>query len=332
VAFATSNLARFLESEAARPDEDRFAARNFLLDERASDGRSSSYEAALLSRSVVDRPTWVAAHQDYLEDRVFVQSVEARPPVALQISDGDPCVAETFVGTPGYVGTNPGRDDYFVHLENLAFLQAAFSRSVEDREALDELLTTVGKGDAPTSDVRSRVDEVLLSWRRDLRPCFATPFADVQDIVEDQTPAWANRFRDAAGLHHYDPVVWGIDIEVVLFRYHLSEVPSRSSGGAALVAPCVLDGRISNAFCPSPVTEGVAGRAVSLDPPTTPIREFVHAPIQLLAAHIFRTGAITSRPAVPLQTSRKEHLQWLRSRPNQASYAASTDSDLIGNA
>jgi hypothetical protein len=325
---AASPLHDLLSRESAGPDDRRFSARNFLLDERVAESREERYLEYMSDLQPIDRTEWIAAHQDYLEDHVFVSPTETRPSPPVIVGPSETLCAETFHGD-GYLGVELASSDYLIRLEALASLQSAFSTTPDDLPFFERLVDEVRAGNGVPPDVRTRADSVLRRWRRDLRPSFAAPATDVQDALDTGGEGWADALRNAMGLHHYDPDQWGGAINVVLFRYRVSELPQVASGGRALVAPCVLDGRLCDAFCPSPTSLGVLGHAVSLDERSRPVREIVHAPMQLLAAHIARVGTIGTPPKKSLASSRAAHFEWLRQQSGCESFGNMTDGDLV---
>lgn len=332
MAFRNSPLRAFLEFEASEPDDGRFVARNFLLDERVPNYREDHYLESFTDLPSLQRCEWLATHADYLDEFIFVSPSESQPhpPPVIGQASGSRC-AETFQQRPGYLGMELTLSDELLRIEPLVSLQGAFSATEDDRDAFADYVETLRAGNVPGPTVRDHVDAVMRSWTRDLRPWFAAPRTDVEEHLASSNPSWADDLRDALGLLHYDPDDWTMPIDIVVYRYSVAELPRIASGGIAVAAPSVLDGRPSYAFCPSPTTEGEKGRAVSLAPPLdAPVREVIHAPFQLRAAHIWRIGRIVTTPSVPLASCRRSHLEWLRGLAASMHYAGETDADLLG--
>lgn len=327
VAFRAAPLVALLEQEARRADDHRFAARNFLLDERLPDHREARY-SDFASDEVTTRAQWQLAHQEYLDANVFIGPSESNPYPPLVVGPSEPRSAETFRTEDGYVGTELSPDDELVRIEPLDFVRMAFARP-DDEVLFDEVTAQLRSGKTLVGDTRNRTDRVLREWPRDLRPCFAAPTAEFEGRLDWSDASWPDRMRDALGLL-LDPDEWGGPIDVVLYRYRVAELPQASGGGFALLGPCVLDGQLSNAFCPAPHAAGFAGRAVSFGTESDrPVREIVHAPISLVAAHLASVGTITEPIQVPLAPARRAHLGWLRGLDGADQFADSTDADLI---
>ena len=186
-------------------------------------------------------------------------------------------------------------------------------------------------------DVKLLAD-ILDQWNvhADVRPTFAAFLDDFRDILgadDESPPGWPNRLRDALGLVQHDPVSTGRPIEIVVLRYPVSEVPTlRGAGRGAhpLVPPCVLDGRFSAAFCPSP-RNGLTGHVADLSANVAePRREVVHPTVRLRTSHVWRMGTITT-PAEKdlLPEARGLHLDLLRNLTSRPDYARGTDADLL---
>src|SRR5262249_49097068 len=128
-------------------------------------------------------------------------------------------------------------------------------------------------------------------------------FAELEELFESHSTSWAAPLRDRLGLAHLDPGELGKPIDVLVFKYPVSQV-TRLAGAAThtrpLVAPTLLDGAFSEAFCPAP-RGGLTGHVVNLDwedqdgrrmRNNTLRREVLHPKTRLRAKHLFRVGKI----------------------------------------
>ena len=97
-----------------------------------------------------------------------------------------------------------------------------------------------------------------------------------------------------------------------------------------LLPPTVLDGRFSEAFCPSP-RGGLCGHVLNLNPQRGVMRrEVLHPRPCYRAAHLWRVGTV--RKAVDrakLPEARALHLLQLRDETGRNDYAEGTDRDLL---
>ena len=116
-------------------------------------------------------------------------------------------------------------------------------------------------------------------------------------------------------------------------RYAVLSVGSALSEGLPLLAPTVLDGEFSGAFCPAPENAECGytlDLSVSLEAPLIQRREILHPPVRWRCEHLWRVGTI-ARP-VPedrLRTARGLHLLDIRELLGRPDYASGTDEDLL---
>ena len=335
----------FLTRTAASTDNIHWSvARNFLLDEGVGRERAQCYKKHGVMMGHGDAAAWRGKHTGYLQAEVSIQSDDFGPPDSVD-PDEDTC-PETFrFPRMPFSSLGDDLDAYLVrveHIDTLArVLVKRWNGAISESESCEKVLAWA-KG-ALMNDPRASQDLDGLfkqfSKGRDLCPVFAGVWADVSDLFGDapegDVPGWADSLRDRLGLQHHDPKQPNDGIDVLVFRYPVHAVPRLSNPGdrqRPLVAPCVLDGDLSDAFLPSPRasdtghTVDLAG-ARSCDGLT---REILHPAMRLRAKYLFRVGAIT-RPVAPdvIGVQRGLHLSYLRELFHYSTYAQHTDGDLL---
>lgn len=258
--FSTGDeaMARFLAREAAVNGNQRFVARNFLLDESVCDDRLQSYRQA---DCVAEHPTfedWKGHHEQYFREQIAKPAVTGRY-AALDGRDTDTC-PETFrmiSVDSGYQSSDTTLD--LIRLVCLSFIAEGSGEKLADlRQWAASVVASPADRD---TDASRQLDAALQVWNEsiDSRPTFAAFWEAIRELWEptDQ-PDWADQLRDWLGLAHLSPDLRGLrEIDVIAFRYPVSAVPKligTATPGASrpLVTPTVLDGLFSHAFCPSP--------------------------------------------------------------------------------
>lgn len=325
-------------SELGRDKEARgaFVARNAILDEGVLESRRNSYDSVIEPRHFGTIDAWEQRHNLYLQEAVFLDSDEDGPPEHLRLEE-EFDVPETFrdidPDSP-FLKTDP--ETMLIRLEELQFLADSLGEDAESVRSVLEAHMPWSKKDPATVQ---QVDAWLSEWHRQLdqRPVYTMFWEDVSDLFssedpEDDADGWADTLRDRMGLLHFDPGARGRDLEVVVFRYPLKHVPRiLGTGGKRrpLVTPTVLDGRLSEAFCPAP-RGSTTGHVVNLDPEAGHLRrEVLHPRPRYRHFHLWRLGRLT-RAVVPgkLPQSRAFHLLHCRNEHDRGDYAAGTDGDL----
>jgi hypothetical protein len=307
-----------------------FVARNFILDEGVWPERADSYHTSSAVADHGDYASWKARHGAYLKESV--QRVHWEEP--LDPHDGDVC-PETF--------RFPDRHTPFDSTDrNLHLIRLERAETVADliKVAPSRLLSVANEALTNPTGARADLEDLLIKWfeAKDGRPVYCGFFADLEeDLAAD---LWADALRDRLGLAHFDPGEIGKPIDILVFKYPVSQV-SRLAGAAShtrpLVPPTVLDGDFSEAFCPAP-TGGLTGHVVNLDwndleerrlRNAALRREVLHPKTRLLAKHLFRVGRI-EKPVdfENLPLARAAHLEQVRTASGRADYAMGTDKDL----
>jgi hypothetical protein len=331
-----ASFAAFLEQLATQRRDRWIPARNFLLDEGVVAARAERYRSTGGAAEHGSRAAWQSAHAAYLERQVFLDpSAEDTAPTQIEQADEDLC-PETFRhidhGSP-FLNSDAGL--HLLRTEEIAFIADKSGYSPSRVKDLAEAVMVHGAA-APGF---AELDSALRRWSKqtDLRPVFAAFWEDLKDLfgstpAEDR-PGWADALRNRVGLAHLDPGWRGAPIDVLVFRYpvgELARIIELDPAQRALVAPTVLDGRFSDAFCPAPAGQA-SGHTLDLgDDHRGPRREVLHPKLAYGAAHLWRVGSITTPfDAAWLDTLRGLHLMWLQEETGRADYARDTDGDLL---
>lgn len=326
----------FLERIGVDPaGESAFVARNFILDEGVLAERFESYKE---SGAMADHGTieaWTMAHGLYLSERVFRLPVGLGPPALVDPSDVYSC-PETFrfidAASPFLSSDSKAR---LIRIEELSFV--ADIGEVVSRPTLKSWAEAVVL--SRDSEATRNLDLVLETWSRkiDLRPVFAGFPRDMEDLFGDEPAGdqedWADTLRDRLGLAHYDPGSLGTNIDVLVFVYPVSMVPTLTGTSRMtkpLVPPTVLDGRHSRAFLPAP-RGSLTGHVIDLSSEARDLRrEVLHPRLALTAEHLWRVGTI-QRPVdlSALSTARALHIELIRQASGRPDYGVGTDGDLL---
>jgi hypothetical protein len=319
---------------AGDPRNCRFIPRNFLIDERIAAERAANYAARLPAGGPTSFDEWNAAHNRYLEERIFV-----KPPATHDhhsVPTDDPAVsADTFRSPPAladFQGTD--LDTHFIRMIAVADI-AWLSGQKEDYVYTlgEQVIRDPKPGNPAYGDLAMILEEVFLGVKCDHRPVFAAFYEDFLDELRDPTDAsWPNRLRDRLGLYHLNQWFGPLPRRVFLFRYAVREIPRRRGDAdrRPIALPAVLDHRLAEAFCPAP-RELSRGQLVNLreNAAEQPVREVLHLFMPFEPAHLFRVGMVTTRVPDYLGPARREHLLWLRLLSEREDYAALTDGDIF---
>jgi hypothetical protein len=281
-------------------------------------------------------------HQAYLRSQVFLPGHGDGPPRAVDPRDHVAC-PETFrQGISGSPFAAADRRLDLIRVEELRFV-ARFGGATAER--LRELARKRMAGHLGGGE-QTELEDILGAWAFgiEVRPVFAAFWEDVRDLFGARAaadpPDWADALRDRLGLAHLDPgwrkapgdAARG-SIEVLVFRYPVAVIPRLLGrrGVRPLVAPTVLDGAHSPAFCPAPPGDPGTGHTVDLGARSElPRREILHPTVAFQATHVWRIGTI--RRAIPhdiLPVARGMHLVQIREANDRPDYATGTDGDLL---
>ena len=321
----------FLEQEARDDKSDvRFQARNFLLDENVQEERVRTY-GKQSKAGFTDPGAWAKGHRRYLGNSVFLRRPTNGPPTT--INPQSPHCPETFRAEDNLI-TYGGAHSGLELLRVMSIISLAGRTQVgigKLQSAGREIVRAKVENRAPAANLEAFFENVLEDWNSgcDLRPCFATFYADHEDILkerpEDDATGWENEIRDRLGLAHMQPGAAYPEIPILVFRYGIGEVPKMKGPALKpLALPTILDLELSPAFCPAPPNQD-AGHTVHLAGSGPLCREIVHPCLEFQSKHLYRVGTIKAPIASDLATARWQHLRTLRNLFQQPDYAALTD-------
>ncbi len=325
-------FADFLERQRTAADSFRFVARNFLLDENVLEPRAETYGGYGAADGFAGRVEWVDAHQEYLDEEVFTERPVNGPPKTLDPARKERC-PETFRHDDNLVLYGSANKDLdLLRVLSAVSLASRTGRPVKEIvEAGHELVRARAAKRLPEARQEQAFDGALGKWNKrcDLRPCFATFYADHEDLFqarpEDDAAGWADELRDRLGLGHLDPRTRG-EMPILVFRYAVREVPKRKrSRLKPLAVPSVLDGEMNPTFCPAPDGLGYGHTVHLAGSASQPCREVVHPYMDFQAGHLFRVGLVKRPVPKDLSPARKAHLLALRGMAGRDDYAATTD-------
>lgn len=217
-----------------------------------------------------------------------------------------------------------GKDQWIIKLESDQRLYSIIPESVTE---LENLILTYHTHPIieEREDAKKHLQEIINKWNeiRDSRPSYVAFWGEVKDLFEPSIAHdWPDKLRDHLGLLHLDPTQNGIiqnsHLPMILMRYPVEEVLEAASlegSTCSFAIPTVLDGMLSEAFCPSPslFTEG---RAVNLTDSVdnyNALCEVLNYRILYKAKHIFKFGWIKQPPG-SLEPARSLHLEWLKNK------------------
>lgn len=314
----------------ATSGNDRFICRNFLLDENVPSERLASYQGAGAMVQHADMHRFEEAHNKYLSAAVYTGT--RRSPVGRNVivdRHTDKLCPETFrfSSLRGHLDPN---------LDLIRVVDAGFLEAKQDK-GMDVIGWTRQYQEGTALPlVKAGLESTLKGiWNKlDLRPVWAAYFMDVEDLFGDTAdkdhPDWADCLRDRLGLAHFDPKKIGRDIDIILFKYKIKDVPKfKGEDIRAITTPSVLDATLNSAFCPAPQNCD-KGYALDLNElaSSDPYGEIVHASFPFKCEHVFRIGTIHKPAPSDLAQARQAHLRKLRVLLRKADYAESTDGPL----
>ena len=310
--------------DVARGNE-RFPARNMLLDEGVNIDRATPY--LNMAEPRVASKAWTEVHGDYMKSHIWLSRGKAHhglDPVARQHAD-------TFSIKPDY-------SRYGSALHSLTLVRCEDPRLIykinklsassvlnSEGDLLELIRNFLAKRNDPQLREKLQAELDIYAEHADARPIFAAFEEDLQTDLDDNAK-WQDNLRNALGL---SPLRKGD--QVILLQYPVARVPPvpGSPSVRALVTPTVLDNSLSNAFCPSPANTET-GHTVHLAPEDfNPCREVLHPWIKWQVDDIKRMGEIRTPPPAGLDQARAFHLLALRELTGQSAYADDTDADLL---
>nr|VFK60434.1 MAG: hypothetical protein BECKTUN1418D_GA0071000_112310 [Candidatus Kentron sp. TUN] len=304
-----------------------------MLDERVNRERAECYEKHGAVTNHGSLEDWKSCHNVYLEKEISVRGDESEPPEYIEdVTDSEIC-PDTFRFPVVSSSLGCALHADLIRVQKVSSLVRKLGESVEDILALAE--GTLANDHESSRDL----DELLRRFARNRKwqPVFASPWKDLSDLFgetpEGDPSGLANNLRDRLGLYAYDPKQ-SDTVHILVFRYPIRAVPRLSGFDdqmRPLTVPCVLDGVLSPAFCPS-FRESDVGFTVDLSGPHCHklTREVLHPAMRLRANDLFRVCSITD-PVDPstIPEQRGLHLSCLREISGRPKYAEHTDEDLL---
>lgn len=299
------------------------------MDEGVGDARKQSYAKAEVTQAHTNFETWNQLHfQPYLRDQVYLDKRTASFAAVIDPADKDTC-PETFRMSDAF--SRFGMVDDRLELLRVEQAQTIASRAGVTESALLEL---VGKHEAGTltADEADKLVAILEEWEKNswIKPVWAAFYQDHADCLETASD-WAEQLRDRLGLYHLDPIRKPTkELPVLVFKYPVSALPQvrGQRGVKPLAVPTVLDGELSEAFCPAPVGQP-CGFVVNLAGDVPVLREVLHPPISYKLEYLYRSGWVRRPVPADLSAARGYHLTWICTEKGPEDYARATDSDLL---
>ena len=310
-----SNLFPNLQSYFANrlPDttmdgEERAQIENFLLDERLAPEGQARYNHHLGNKPIASLNEWQRRHNtNYVKKE-------------LQLDRGRTSRPWTFRPENDFNRLRQIKPElYLVRVEDAAWPCSLIPGA--SPEIIQAKIDAFAKGD---DAARVYLERFAEAWNleRDQRPQYATTLLEVEDILDEDGPDWAERLRDRLGLGDYDPGVGGEPVAIFLMRYTVSEVIAALEGQGHPAVPTVLDGKMSQFFYPSPKPadgcgQSPYGHTLNLSPVDAENDyrmgvELLHPLLDYKPEHFYRVGYIKQPVAMPLERARSFHLPWLR--------------------
>ena len=304
------NLSEYMKlriADVAIDAEERAHIENFMLDERPPQSGVDLYSRWLGNKPVADLDNWKFRHGNFVVKELNLDIKKPEQPWTFR--------ADNAINRLRQIDPRL----YLVRVEDAGW---PCSLTGISPETLRQNIEKFQQGDTQAADF---LNGIVKSWNaeRDQRPLFATTELEVEDIIHDNAPDWAERLRDQLGLGHYSPAS-GRPIEIVLMRYTVQEVLDSLSGEGYPAIPSVLDSGMSPYFFPSPIpapthaNNPYYGHTVNLalvdtenDYAMTGV-ELLHPRITYKPEHFFRMGVIKRPFEMPLESARAFHLPWLQ--------------------
>jgi hypothetical protein len=284
---------------------------NVLVEERVPTAGLKLYSNYVGNNPVPDLDEWNSQHKDFVIDEVEIAAHDHKEPWTFRpenISNHLPVVDRRLI---------------LVRVESAEWPCKLNGTPFEVVRTHIEAMSSPDKHKAEAAN--NFLVRFLATWneKRDKRPLFATLELEIDDILQDPSPAWAEALRDRLGLGHYSPIAGAAPIPIFLMHYPLQVVYDAHADLGAPTIPTMLDGALNDFFFPSPVP-GVngdqnpcLGHALNLKAITDENDyqlgiELLHKCIDYRPEHFFRAGMIAAPFTMPVMRARQFHLPWLR--------------------
>lgn len=291
--------------------EERAHIENFLLDERPPQIGINLYAQRLENTAITNFDDWQFCHRKFfVKEELNLEMDEIKQPWTFRV--------ENTINRLRQIDKRLN----LIRVENVNTpCREAGVTSEELRYHIEQLHNGSAENKNTAINFLQMVTKVW-NAKRDKRPSFATTELEVEEIINDNSPDWAEQLRNQLGLGHYSPAD-NRPIEIVLMRYTVEEVLASLEGEGYPAIPTVLDSGMSAYFFPSPIpSENQAnnpyyGHTVNLahvedDNNYTMGVELLHPRIDYKPEHFFKMGVIARPFEMPLERARAFHLPWLR--------------------
>lgn len=209
-AYTTRRLA-----DSAVDVEEQALIENFLLDERPPADGTALYSRRFGTSAVLDLDDWQDSHKNFTFEEIRIGMSEPGQPWTFRPEND---VNRLRLIEPRIYLVRVERADWPCSLAGI------------ETEKLRHHIDEYKRGIRGASE--AFLERVASIWNveRDKRPLFATTALEVEDIINDGNPDWAERLRDRLGLGHYSPSTASGPIEVILMRYTVQEVLDSLAG------------------------------------------------------------------------------------------------------
>lgn len=305
-AYAHAKLA-----DATTDASERARIENLLIEERVPVSGLSLYGSHLNGSPISDLDDWNDRHKKFVDTEIAIDPL-------------NPYIPWTF--RPENAANLLPLVDRRINLIRVEDARWPCGLNSTTFEVVSAHISALSSTDSNQSDAAiSFLKRFLATWNteRDKRPLFATTELEVEDILLDTSPAWAERLRDRLGLGHLSPAAGAATIPVFVMRYPVDEIYTAHSGKGEPAIPTLLDGTLNDFFFPSPIpgpdadTNPCLGHSLNLTAVASQSDyklgvELLHKRIDYQPAHFFRTGIIANPFTIPLDRARSFHLPWLR--------------------
>ena len=297
--------------DAATETSERARIENLLVEERVPADGLELYGAHLGGLPVSDLDDWNSRHKDFVLAEI-------------EIGAHDPLEPWTF--RPENAANQLPLVDRRINLVRVEDARWPCSLSSTTFEVVSAHIEALSGTDRKKSEAAENLlARFVATWNaeRDKRPLFASIELEIEDILHDLIPAWAERLRDCLGLGHCSPAAGAAPIPVFVMRYPLEDVYVAHSNKGEPAIPTLLDGTLTDFFFASPIPGPKAdpnpclGHSLNLTLVSNENDyklgvELLHKRIDYRPEHFFRTGVIANPFRMPLERARRFHLPWLR--------------------
>lgn len=298
-------------SDPTTDTSERARIENLLIEERVSASGLNLYGNHLNGSPISDLDDWNDRHKKFVDAEIAIDPL-------------NPYIPWTF--RPENAANLLPLVDRRINLVRVEDARWPCSLNNTTFEVVSAHIAALSSADRNQQDAAENfLLRFVATWNaeRDKRPLFATTELEIDDILQDTSPAWAERLRDRLGLGHLSPAAGTAPIPVFVMRYPLEEIYAAHSDKGEPAIPTLLDGTLNDFFFPSPIpgpgadTNPCLGHSLNLAAVASENDyklgvELLHKRIDYQPEHFFRTGIIANPFTMPLERARRFHLPWLR--------------------